>query len=142
MFTLGKQERLKSRKLIDRLFREGKNFSVFPYRVYYVCGEQVFKDPGTDFPVAFGVGVGTRHFKKAVDRNRIKRLGRESYRLQKLPLYEALRQRNLQMAVFFLYTARELPAYGQIYEKIGVILERLVRELPQSNPGHTTSPVS
>src|SRR6478672_13727950 len=87
-FTLGKHERLKSRKLIDELFSKGQRISVFPYRVFYL-----FQTKGTitaAHSLQFGTGAGTRNFKKAVDRNRIKRLTREAWRLQKNELAEKL----------------------------------------------------
>ena len=80
-YKLGKQARLKSRKVIDCLFKDGKSFTVFPFRVIY----QFTKLPVTPdaFQLQAGFSVSKRHFKKAVDRNRIKRLMREAYRLQK-----------------------------------------------------------
>lgn len=80
-YKLGKQARLKSRKAIDQLFKDGKSFTVFPFRVIY----QFTKLPVSPdaFQLQAGFSVSKRHFKKAVDRNRIKRLMREAYRLQK-----------------------------------------------------------
>ncbi len=131
--TLGKKERLKSRKLIDQLFKEGKSFNQFPYRVYYLFPQtkaSTLKDS-----LQFGVGVSTRNFKHAVDRNRIKRLTREAYRLQKAPFQELLQSKQLVIALFFIYTGKELPAYEVVSEKIAVILNRLIKtanEIPPS----------
>ena len=70
--------------MLNQLFAEGKSFSVFPVKVFYLPiqkeGKQMIK---------VGVGVSARNFKKAVDRNRIKRLLRECYRLNKLSLLSA-----------------------------------------------------
>ena len=76
-----------------------------------------------------GFGAGSRHFKKAVDRNRIKRLSREAYRLQKKPLLQQLEEKRLSLAVFFIYTGRELPDYATVTDKIGVALQKLIREI-------------
>jgi ribonuclease P protein component len=76
-----------------------------------------------------GFGAGSRHFKKAVDRNRIKRLSREAYRLQKPPLLQKLEEKRLSMAIFFIYTGRELPDYGTVTDKIGVALQKLIKEV-------------
>jgi ribonuclease P protein component len=76
-----------------------------------------------------GVGVSTKNFKKAVDRNRIKRLMRESYRLQKISLSNKLKEKNLQLALFFIYTAKDLPEFKIISEKIGLILQRIAGEI-------------
>ena len=74
-----------------------------------------------------GVGVSNRHFKKAVDRNRIKRLLREAYRLQKHILQEHLKQHQNSLTVFFLYQGKELPQYEDIFEKIGTTIKRLIK---------------
>jgi ribonuclease P protein component len=94
-----------------------------------VHGEKVFNTEQATGGVQFGVGVSTRNFKKAVDRNRIKRLMRESYRLQKTALYSAVKERNKQLAVFIIYTGKELPDYKTLSEKIGLTLQRLIKEI-------------
>lgn len=118
-FTLGKNERLKSRKLIEQLFSAGKSFTVFPYRVVYLRAE-------TTATLQAGFGASGRNFKKAVDRNRIRRLTREAYRLQKQTLNDKLKENNLHLAVFFIYTGKDVPVYTQVYEKMGIILQRLM----------------
>lgn len=72
----------------------------------------------------FGVGVSTRNFKKAVHRNRIKRLLREAYRLQKNNLKEKVTNRKIRLNLFIIYTGRELPAYELVYEKVAVALQK------------------
>ena len=111
------------------MFREGKSFSVFPFRVYYVCGEKVLRDALPAFPVQFGVAVGTKNFKNAVDRNRIKRLTREAYRLQKESLYLSVGTKGLQLAAFFIFLGKELPLYKVVYEKMTLSLQKLVSEM-------------
>ncbi|AXY78726.1 ribonuclease P protein component [Paraflavitalea soli] len=132
--TLGKEERLKSRKLIDQLFKEGRSFTVFPFRVYYLFPPA--QAPRSNHALLqFGVGVSTRNFKHAVDRNRVKRLIREAYRLQKTPFQELVQSRRSPVAVFVIYTGKELPTYAVVSEKIAVILKRLIKtadEIPPS----------
>jgi ribonuclease P protein component len=72
-----------------------------------------------------GFTVSARNFKKAVDRNRIKRLMREAYRLQKNPLREHLQESRKSIAVFFVYTGNELPQYDVVFEKINAALQKL-----------------
>ena len=132
--TLGKEERLKSRKLIDKVFAEGRNFNAFPYRVYYLFTPGK-ANPGTKHLLQFGVGVSTRNFKHAVDRNRIKRVTREAYRQQKAVLQQLTQQKQLPAAVFLIYTGRELPQFEVVHEKIAVILNRLIKaahEIPST----------
>jgi ribonuclease P protein component len=85
----------------------------------------------------FGVGASSKKFKKAVDRNRIKRLTRETYRLQKNPLQDLLIERKKQMAFFVIYIGKELPNHQVVNEKIGVILQRLMKIVHESNPADT-----
>ena len=122
-FTLGRSERLKSRKLIDRVFREGKSFSLFPFRVYYL-----FVEPGAPALLQAGFGASRRNFKRAVDRNRIKRLTREAYRINKQELFLRLQEKQRPLALFFIYTGKELPDHRMVTEKIGVALQKLVKE--------------
>jgi ribonuclease P protein component len=131
-FTWKKAEKLKSRKRIERVFRDGKSFSLFPYRVIFLLQPNGVSAPGVreDWaPLQAGFGASSRHFKKAVDRNRIKRLGREAYRLQKEPLLRRLTEKGLSLAVFFIYTGKELPEHAIVTEKIGVILQKLIKEI-------------
>lgn len=81
-----------------------------------------------------GFSVSKRYFKKAVDRNRVKRLIRESYRLQKLPLRDLLAQSGTSMHLFFIYTGKELPHFNLIKEKTGAALQKLEAELLKQQP--------
>ena len=68
-----------------------------------------------------------KNFKRAVDRNRVKRLTREAYRLQKKQLQEATIEKKLQLNIFFIYTGKELPNYALVREKIEVVLKKLLQ---------------
>lgn len=118
-FTLGKNERLKSRKQTEKLFSEGKRFTLSPFRIYYSFDEK------KNIPLQFGAGVSNKIFKKAVDRNRVKRLIREAYRLQKASLQEQLENQKLQLNIFFIYTVKELPVYKEVYDSTGKVLAKL-----------------
>ena len=112
---------MKSRKQIELLFKEGKTMNVSPLRIYY----SVWPLPVDQSSLLFGVAVGTRNFKKAVDRNRIKRLIREAWRLQKNELQQKLKEKNQQLHVFFIFTGKELPDYKLIADKTGIALQKL-----------------
>jgi ribonuclease P protein component len=133
-FTLGKNERLKSRKQIEQLFSEGKNFPLSPFRIYYLVMPRV---TNSSSPLQFGAGVSGKNFKRAVDRNRVKRLTREAYRLQKKQLQEATVQKKLQLNVFFIYTGKELPVFNIVREKVNVILNKLTKIINENNSPDT-----
>jgi len=120
-YTFKKEEKLKSRKTIEQLFKDGQSFSNFPFRILWK-----FTD-ASPAPLQTGFAVGSKHFKKAVDRNRIKRLIREAYRLQKQDLQTRLITKEKQLAVFFIYIGNELPDYQQIFDKTGSVLKRLIK---------------
>jgi ribonuclease P protein component len=126
-FTLGKTERLKSRKAIGELFEKGNNFSISPFRVLYqqtaIEGLQV------------AVGVSSKNFKRAVDRNRIKRQIREAYRLEKIPLQQLLRSRKKGMRIFLTYTGKAMPEYAAVLAIVGKCLNKLLKQLNEMSPG-------
>ena len=76
-------------------------------------------------PLQAGFTASTRNFKKAVDRNRIKRITKEAYRLQKNELTAELTLRNKKLALFFIYTDKELPAFEIITDRVRIILKKL-----------------
>jgi len=143
-YTLGSQERLKSRKLIEQLFKEGRSLVVFPFRVHYLFRE--IEAPGIPpvpgvkagpVKVQCGFGASSRQFKKAVDRNRIKRLTREAWRLQRQPLTDALAGGRRQLALFLVYTGKELPDFNIVKEKVAVILNKLTVVIHEKGKNHT-----
>ena len=135
-FTLGKQERLKSRKLIEQLFREGKSISAFPYRVLYLPVSAA-ANQSSSIALQMGIAVSSKNFKKAVQRNKIKRLTREAYRLQKSGLQQKLARAGGQLMLFFIYTGREMPDFLLVKEKVQVILDKLIRIIDENGSPHT-----
>ena len=112
--TLGKQERLKSKKLIEKLYAEGDSVKTFPLRMMYVQTAHT-----SDFPCQVGVSVAKRNYKLAADRNRLKRLMRETYRLQKQIVYN-----NLDKPYVFMisYIGSEEIKYEDLYLKMEKLL--------------------
>lgn len=129
-YTLGKKERLKRRKIIEQLFREGKGINVPPLRATYKLYTNTLEDA-----LQAGFTASSRQFKKAVDRNRIKRLLREAYRLQKNTLQQKLRDEQKQLAVFFIYTGKEMPSFAIVQEQMAAILNKLIKRLSEKPQG-------
>ncbi len=123
-FTLGKQERLKSRKLIERLYAEGKSIKIFPLRIVFLQTAHT-----SNFPVQIGISVPKRNFKKAVDRNRIKRLLRENYRLQKNKIYSEIDKPYVFM---ISYLAKEEWDYADIKDSMEKLLQLFIEREPKN----------
>lgn len=130
-FSFGRQERLKSRKQIDALFQVGKSYHAFPVRMAWQLFAATEAQPAG---LLAGVSAPKRHFKHAVDRNRIKRQLREAYRLQKPELLELMAARNLSGHVFFLYTGKELPNFADVDIAMGKCLQQLRRKVHETTP--------
>ncbi len=119
-FTLGKEERIKSRKSIEILFREAKAVRspalLVLYHVPTINGDQRLQAMFT---------VSKKNFKRAHDRNAIKRYLRECYRLQKDILHDA----PVHLHLCFTFTGKQLPEYDYVYKKVGAALAEIDRIL-------------
>ncbi len=113
---------------MDQLFTVGKSVSVFPVKAMFNETDAVL-----DFPVKVGVGVSSRNFKKAVDRNRIKRLLREAYRLNKQPLLDFVNANNKKVIVFFLFIDKTLPDFETLQNKIPLLIDKLIKQLNENS---------
>jgi len=125
-YFLSKTDKLKSRKTIEQLFSEGKSLSAYPIRAVYVFSNNCNH-------LQAGFSVSSRNFKKAVDRNRIKRLLREAYRLQKNDLEKAILAKACRLSIFLIYTGKELPSYQQIFNACSTILKRINKIVHEAN---------
>ncbi len=134
-FTLGKEERLKSRKQIEQLFDKGKSIVVTPFRVYFIVNRELPIQKG-ESGLKFGTGVSAKNFKKAVDRNRIKRLTREAWRLQKNEVAKKVKEAQRQLNVFFIYTGKELPGFTTVKDKLSIALEKLADKIDENISSH------
>lgn len=120
---LPKTERLHGRKAVGSLFSSGKSFFVHPFKVITIRRDE----PGPS-PLRFLVTVSRRNFKHAVDRNRIKRLVREAWRLNKKELIVQLNVHDLSIDVALIYTGRTILGFEETSGKIILILQRLLKE--------------
>lgn len=119
--SLQKIEKLKSSKEISLIFQEGKSISAFPVRMFY---RKTHFYNSSNFTIKTAFSVSKRNFKKAVDRNRIKRLLRENYRKNKYIVHK--NTTSHQYAIIFIYTGRELPDHKIIEIKMKKLLSGFV----------------
>ncbi len=123
--TFKKKERLKSSKIIDQLFRNGQSFGVYPLRLVWLKLEVT---ETIKFPVKFALSVPRRKFPNAVDRNKLKRKIRETYRLHKHLLYQNINEPNTLYAFMVLYTGKEFSDFQKIEHKMKKLIHRFLKE--------------
>ncbi len=123
MQTFKKEERLSRKKIIEQLFSEGKSFIEHPFKVVWFDYKLA-----TNFPVQVLISVSKRNFKRAVDRNRLKRLIREAYRKNKESFYNYLKQHDQTQVFALIYISAKTATYKEIERKIILIFERLQSE--------------
>lgn len=121
-FTFNKNERLCSKKVIDKLFVKGNSVFSYPVKLVYLETKLPAK-----VLVQAGFSVGKRNFKHAVQRNLIKRRMREVYRLNKAEFYSEIGEK--QIAVFFIFTGKAIPEYNQIEVAVKKGMKKLLSEL-------------
>jgi ribonuclease P protein component len=130
-------QKLKRKADIDDLFKSGKSFFAAPIKVHYAFypavathhGAEPASTPANEVCKA-GFSAPKKLMKKAVHRNRVKRLLREAYRLHKHKLLAALAQRHgalLHAQLFFVFTDKQLPTYSLVEEKMKYAIRRLVK---------------
>lgn len=126
-FTYPKDEKLKSKKTIDLLFSKGKSVSKYPLRLVYVANEDD-SDKAAAQPIKMGVSVSKKYFKHAVDRNYFKRVLRETYRLNKHLLVDALEK---PYAFMFFYQTKDRLTYEQINTKTIQLFEKYLTAIKE-----------
>lgn len=113
------EEKLKGHKRIEQLFAHGKTVKQFPFILTYLP-----VDDTSGPPIRMGFSVSKRKFKRAVDRNRIKRLMREVYRKDKLRCYDLLDEAGWKVDAMLIFIGRELPVYSGLEQKISKLFNR------------------
>jgi ribonuclease P protein component len=121
-FSFSKEERLHSKKIIKELFDKGSSFFLYPYKVAYLIRNPA--EPQNQVLVS----VSSKKFPKAVVRNKIKRLTREAYRLNKsiFPFPNP----NISLIIGFVYLGKEQYPFSFVQNKLIKALNRLVKEVP------------
>lgn len=128
-YTLSKPERLNSLKAIERLFKEGQSLAKYPVRLVWLESAEA---PAQEFPVQVMFSVSKKRFSRAVDRNRLKRLLRESYRLNKPGLYVSLPHgKTYHLAL--IYSGTEILDLAFIQKSLIQAFEKWLRELTKES---------
>jgi ribonuclease P protein component len=121
-YSLKKSERLKSRKQIDFLFQSGRKITQFPFRLLYRT------EPGSG-EIKAGVTVSSKIFSRAVDRNRIKRLLRETYRQYKNELRITGYKNRISIHLFVIYTGKEILSFTEIFAQFRQVMDKLIKSI-------------
>ena len=119
-FSFPKEEKLKGKKHFEALFVEGKSVLKFPLKLIYLQSD--FKD---DAAVKIAVVAPKKRFGRAVDRNRIKRLLREVYRLNKGPIFNNIEG---NFAFLFLYLGDKMPNFQEMDKAMKEVLEAFLKK--------------
>ncbi|MDB5142000.1 MAG: ribonuclease protein component [Mucilaginibacter sp.] len=124
-YTFTKEERLCNKKLIDQLFHNGSSFLCYPFKVSWL----IATDPQL-FPAQVLFSVSKKRYKKAVDRNLIKRRIREAYRLHKQQyLYSLLSDADKRIVFSIGFIGKEIAPYDLIEKKMLKLLNQLIEQL-------------
>jgi ribonuclease P protein component len=120
MATLCKAERLHNNNLIHQLHQSGFAYFLFPFLVKWLV-----LDESQSPKIAFMPAVSKRNFKKAVDRNRVKRLTREAYRVSKEFLLTSTKLNNKTVVILLLYNGKEILSFEEIKTKVELSLKQI-----------------
>ena len=119
--TLGRSERLKSEKDISVLFEKGMNLSLQPIRIIYLVNESTDKNW-----LKTGFVVPKKNFKRAVDRNLLKRRMREAFRLNK-HIMDAMNDGLKRIDLMLVYQGQKIEDYNKINESVKALLKKLLQ---------------
>lgn len=111
--NFGKEYKLCSQKLIGSIFETKQGVKSYPFILHYKEMELPVRGP-----FQFVFSVPKRNFKKAHDRNQLKRRMREAYRVNKHQFYTNLLLENRKMIVAFIYTGKKTELYPVIESSI------------------------
>jgi len=119
-----KSEHLCGEKRITRLYTQGEAFIAYPLRVVYLAEHK--RDDESSYVL---VSVPKKRFKRAVKRNRLKRLMREAYRLNKHILIEKLAEKQMQIHIAFNYVSDDELDFVSVEKKMILALQKLVDKI-------------
>ena len=122
--TFHKKEKLSHKETIDSIFQKNGK-SIFQPPLLFVYLKKELKTP---YSCQLLVSVGKRKFKKASDRNRIKRQITDIYRLQKQRIYQAIKG-DAQYAIGIIYLGKELPEYQILEKKLTLSIDEFIKRI-------------
>ena len=134
-YTFPKEEHLCRKKLIEELFsKQSSSFGVYPLRIVWIKATAP-----TSAPPQVLISVSKRTFKRAVDRNRLKRLIREAYRLHKYRL--TARPNGHEIALLgIIFTGKEKSPLTLVEKKLISAFHRLLGTTPEAIPASPPAP--
>jgi len=124
-YTFGKEERLKSSLHIQELLKDGQSISLFPFKIFWRNSNDIHQK----FPARTAILVPKRKFRRAVDRNLMKRKIRESFRQNKNLIYEPLQEKNMNIHLVILLLADEFISFDRLDSGIRALLVKLANKI-------------
>ena len=125
-YSFKKGERLSGKKTISSLFQSGRSVVSYPVRILYEIAET------GPYPAAVAISVPKKSFKKAVDRNFLKRRIREAYRLYKPEFYSGIKREDMGLHLVILYQPREITDFRTIQEGVKLGLDKILQQITES----------
>ncbi len=127
MNSFKKEERLCNIQLIEKLYDNGSYFLVYPFRIIWLSCEA-----NSEFPVQVLISVPKKKFKRAVDRNLLKRRIREIYRIQKSEnLFPFFNERSEKIVLGINYIGNEIAEYASMEKKFNTAMLRLKKNISE-----------
>lgn len=124
--TLGSEKRLKSKLKLNELFNTGKAFKAIPIRA--LVSTTKHQEP----MVQAAFSAPKRKFSKAVDRNRVKRLMKESYRLNSQAFQQLAKELKCNTSILFVYISHRIVDQKKMNESMTLVLEQISNLLKSS----------
>ncbi len=121
IFTFSKKEHICKRNEFKQLVLQGKSFYHFPFRCVYLI------KPSNELQIKLGISIAKKNIKHAFQRNYIKRIIRESYRLNKFIIYESFENQPMELALLLIYTEKKQPTYNLIETSVKSLLNKVIK---------------
>lgn len=130
-YCLGKENKLCSPKIIDDVFATGYQLKSYPFVLKF---KETTLPKDVSYQIVFS--APKRTFRKATQRNRIKRLCKEAFRLHKHSLDEFLANHNKQLALFLVYTTKEELSVTLLGGQTDKLIKKIISQLESNGTAH------